>query len=332
MTQTASSMESPSGTPYLTFQRARRAIRRFMCQLLRQPTALIGLIIVLFYIVMALVGPTISPYEFDEIVRDANNCVTTGGSTRCVALKNAPPSPAHLMGTDSLGRDVLSRILWGARETIGLSSIATILSVTLGTILGLAIGYFGGWIDELISRVMDSLLAIPALVLALVMLTTIVPVLKNSGSAVVNLFGAESISLIIVILLLYTPIVTRVMRSATLNVRSAGYVEIAKLRGEPIHYILFREILPSVLPALVVEASLRFSYAIFLVASLGFLGLGFQPPSPEWGRMVLDARIDYAVSPWALWYPVLAIGSLIIGVNLLSDGLRRILRYEEGRL
>ncbi len=326
-------MESPSGTPYPSSSSHERGIQHLIKQLIRQPATFLGLLIAIFYLMMALLGPAVSPYDFDEIVRDANNCVTTsGGNSRCLALKNAPPSPAHLMGTDSLGRDVFSRILWGARETIGLSSIATLLSVTVGAILGLAIGYFGGWIDEIISRTMDSLLAIPALVLALVMLTTIVPMLKDSGGFFVQLFGAESISLIIVILLLYTPIVTRVIRSATLNVRSVGYVEIAKLRGETTAYILFREILPSVLPALVVEASLRFSYAIFLVASLGFLGLGFQPPSPEWGRMVLDARIDYSVAPWALWYPVLAIASLIIGVNLLSDGLRRILRYEEGRL
>jgi peptide/nickel transport system permease protein len=204
-------------------------------------------------------------------------------------------------------------VLYGAGEIIGLAGFASLLSVALGTSVGLAIGYYGGWVDEIISRALDSLLSIPALVLAMVMLAMIGP--SPSG-------------IIIVIVLLYVPIVTRVIRSATLNIRSTGYVEAARLRGESTVYILFREILPGVLPALVVEAALRFSYAIFLTASLGFLGLGVQPPSPDWGRMVNEARSDFVRAPWALWYPVAAISTLIIGVNLLSDGLRRIFRSE----
>jgi peptide/nickel transport system permease protein len=131
-----------------------------------------------------------------------------------------------------------------------------------------------------------------------------------------------------VIVLLYVPIVTRVIRSATLNIRNSGFIEAARLRGESTLYILFREILPSVLPALTVEVALRFSYAIFLTTSLGFLGLGVQPPSPDWGRMVNEAREGYARTPWALWYPVGAIATLVVGVNLLADGLRRVFRYE----
>ena len=154
---------------------------------------------------------------------------------------------------------MFSRVIWGAREVIAIPAIATALSVTLGAILGLALGYYGGWFDEVLSRALDSLLAIPALVLALVML---------------GIFGPSIIGIIIVIVLLYVPIVTRVIRSATLNIRSSGYIEAARLRGESTAYILFREILPGVLPALAVEAALRFSYAIFLTASLGFLGLG----------------------------------------------------------
>jgi peptide/nickel transport system permease protein len=136
------------------------------------------------------------------------------------------------------------------------------------------------------------------------------------------------VGIIIVIVLLYTPIVTRVIRSATLNLRDSGYVEAARLRGESTAYILFREILPGVLPALTVEAALRFSYAIFLTASLGFLGLGVQPPSPDWGRMVSEARVNFAQTPWELWFPAAAIAILVIGVNLFADGLRRVFRYE----
>jgi len=287
----------------------------------QRPIALASMLIVLVYLVIALVGPSLAPYEFDDILR--------GEDRR--ALRSEPPSAEFLFGTDRNGQDVYSRILWGAQETIGLPFVATLLAVAVGTVIGLATGYIGGWFDEVISRALDSLLAIPALVLALVMITTIVPMLDNLDSAFVRSIGATNISLIIVIVLLYIPIVTRVIRSATLNVRDSGYVEAAKLRGESVAYILFREIFPSVLPALVVEASLRLSYAIFLVASLGFLGLGVQPPSPEWGRMVLDARSDYATTPWALWYPVLAIAILIISINLMSDGLRKIFRYEQGR-
>ncbi|MDX2161266.1 MAG: ABC transporter permease [bacterium] len=269
-------------------------------QLVRTPQSLIGMALVVLFVLMAAFGPLFAPYRFDEIIR---------GAARLA------PSAAHPFGTDTLGRDVFSRVLWGAREIILLPTVTTILSVTFGTGIGLLIGYFGGVLDDIVSRILDSLLAIPALILALVILGTI---------------GASSLGIVIVVVVLYTPIVARVVRSATLNLRSAGYIEAARLRGESTAFILFREILPGVLPALVVEAALRFSYAIFLTASLGFLGLGVQPPSPDWGRMVNEARSAYAQTPWALWAPSGAIALLIIGVNLLSDGLRRIFRYEGG--
>lgn len=272
-------------------------------QLSTRPLSLIGMLIVLMFLLIALLGPSLAPYSFDEFARDAEGSIQ----------RRVPPSFAFPFGTDQFGRDVFSRVLWGAREIIVIPGIATVIAVILGTSLGLLIGYFGGWIDEVISRGFDSLLAIPALVLALVVLTTI---------------GSSGISVILVIVILYTPIVTRVIRSATLSLRTAGYVEAAKLRGEATIFILFREILPGVLPALVVEAALRFSYAIFLTASLGFLGLGVQPPSPDWGYMVNEARETFSRTPWTLWFPAGAIALLVIGVNLLADGLRRIFRYE----
>ena len=277
-----------------------KQVRGIIAQLARRPQSLLGMIIVVMFILLAIFGSSIAPHRFDEIIR---------GAARLA------PSAEYPFGTDTLGRDVFSRVLWGAREIILLPTITTVLSVVFGTAIGLFIGYYGGILDNIISRVLDSLLAIPALVLALVMLGTI---------------GSSPVGIIIVIVLLYTPIVARVVRSAALSVRSAGYIEAARLRGESTLFILFREILPSVLPALIVEASLRFSYAIFLTASLGFLGLGVQPPSPDWGRMVNEARGSYAQTPWALWAPSAAIAFLIIGVNLLSDGLRRIFRYEGG--
>ncbi len=292
-TSQADSRATPSG-----LGRISRTVFSVVRQLAVRPLSLLGLLIVSLFFLMALFGPMLAPYEYDELIRGA---------------ARQPPSADYLFGTDKLGRDVFSRVLWGAREIITLPGIATALAVMLGASLGLLLGYVGGWLDEIVSRILDSLLAIPALLLALVMLGTI---------------GTSSVGIVIVIVLLYLPIVTRVIRSATLNIRSSGYIEAARLRGESTFYILFREILPGVLPALTVEAALRFSYAIFLTASLGFLGLGVQPPSPDWGRMVNEAREGYARTPWALWFPAGAIAMLVIGVNLLADGLRRVFRYE----
>ena len=277
---------------------ARRAIWRGLREFARRPLALLGAALVILFVILAVFGPMIAPYKFDTVIRGA---------------ARQPPSSDYLFGTDRLGRDVFSRVLWGARDIIGLPTLTTALSVIFGTCIGLLIGYFGGWLDEVVSRALDSLLSIPALLLALVMLGTI---------------GASSVGIVIVIVVLYTPIVARVVRSAALSLRASGYIEAARLRGESTFYILFREVLPGVLPALVVEAALRFSYAIFLTASLGFLGLGVQPPSPDWGRMVNEARDSFSQTPWALWAPAGAIALLVIGVNLFSDGLRRVFRYE----
>ncbi|MCA0453489.1 MAG: ABC transporter permease [Chloroflexi bacterium] len=267
-------------------------------QLASRPLSLVGMVVVALFILMAIFGPIVAPYKFDALIKGA---------------ARQAPSAEFFFGTDKLGRDVYSRVLWGAREVIVIPGVATTIAVTIGAIIGMGTAYFGGWIDEIVSRLLDSLLAIPALLLALVMLGVI---------------GPSPIGIVIVIVLLYVPIVARVIRSATLNVRSSGFIEAARLRGEANWYILFREILPSVLPALTVEAALRFSYAIFLTASLGFLGLGVQPPSPDWGRMVNEARESYDRTPWALWFPAGAIAVLVIGVNLLADGLRRVFRYE----
>lgn len=297
MSAAKSSVES-SGAPRPSSKVWDNGAIGFLRQLIARPLSAVGTLIFVTFILLAILGPSIAPYEFDEIIRGA---------------AREAPSPDFPFGTDRLGRDIFSRVLWGAREIIVIPGVATLISVFLGTILGLTLGYYGGWLDELISRALDSLLAIPALVLALVMLGTI---------------GPSNIGIILVIVLLYVPIVTRVIRSATLNLRSAGYIEAARLRGESTLYILLREILPGVLPALTVEAALRFSYAIFLTASLGFLGLGVQPPSPDWGRMVAEARANFSRTPWELWFPSAAIAILVIGINLMADGLRRIFRYE----
>lgn len=271
-------------------QRSGRVLRN----LYSRPASALGFTLFAVFVLLALVGPLLAPYEANEqIAADARQA----------------PSSAHWFGTDHLGRDVFSRVALGARDILALAGLGTLVAVVIGTTLGLLSGYLGGWFDEILMRFFDSLLAIPALLLSLLLLGTL---------------GPSRNSVLGVIVVVYTPIVARVVRSVVLTVKSRGFVEAARLQGEPVLAILFREILPSVLPALAVEAALRFSYAIFLVASLGFLGVGVQPPSPDWGLMVKEARSYVTQTPWALYFPAAAIAVVVIGVNLMADGLKRV--------
>lgn len=269
---------------------------RVLATLYAQPISALGTTIVLFFAVLALAGPLIAPY---------------GANQQIAGAARQPPSLDYPFGTDRLGRDVFSRVILGARDIVGLAGLGTLIAVVIGTVFGLVSGYWGGLFDEALFRVFDSLLAMPALLLALLLLGTI---------------GPSRNSVLAVIAVVYTPVVARVVRSVVLGVKHKGFVEAAQVQGEPVAYILFREILPSVLPALVVEAALRFSYAIFLVASLGFLGVGVQPPNPDWGLMVFEARNYVSLTPWALYFPAGAISLLVIGVNLMADGLKHALQ------
>jgi len=261
--------------------------------LYRHPASALGTTIVLLFLGLALVGPIVAPFSLNQ-----------QSSTETLS----PPSFKHLFGTDLLGRDVFSRVLFGARQVLGLAGSGTLAAVVLGTTVGLFSGYRGGWLDELLMRFFDSLLSLPALLLALLLLGTV---------------GPSRQGVLIVIVVVYTPIVARVVRSVVLSVKTRGFIDAARLQGESLGRILFREILPSTLPALTVEASLRFSYAIFLVASLGFLGIGVQPPNPDWGLMVKEARAYVSQAPWAMYFPAGAIAVLVVGVNLMADGLKR---------
>jgi peptide/nickel transport system permease protein len=263
--------------------------------LFARPSSAAGTVIVALFLLLALFGPLLAPYS----------------ATEQTSALRAAPSAAHWFGTDRLGRDVFSRVIIGTRDIFALAGLGTLLAVLVGSAAGLAAAYRGGWVDELTFRSFDGLLAIPALLLALLLLGTL---------------GPSRQSVLLVIIVVYTPIVARVVRSVVLGVKERGFVEAARVRGERTSYILLREILPSVLPALAVEAALRFSYAIFLVASLGFLGVGVQPPSPDWGLMVAEARNYASLTPWALYFPVGAIALLVIAVNLMADGLRRALQ------
>lgn len=273
--------------------------KSLMRTLLRRPSSALGTVLVFAFIFLAIFGPLLAPYaENEQVAEDARQ----------------PPSAAHWFGTDQLGRDVFSRVVLGAREVITLAGLGTFLAVFIGTILGLLSGYLGGLFDEVLMRTFDSFLSLPALLLALLIL---------------GIMGPTRVGVIIVIVVVYIPIVARVVRSVTLTTKSRAYIDAARLRGESLGYILFREILPSTLPALSVEASLRFSYAIFLVASLGFLGVGVQPPSPDWGLMVREGREFADQLPWGVYFPAGAIAAVVIGVNLTADGIRRALQSVE---
>ena len=274
----------------------RRLIPKVVRDLYRKPASAFGTSLVLLFIFLALFGPWITAYTPTE-------------QTYTEVLQ--APSVCHWFGTDHLGRDLFSRIIHGARSILSLTGLGALLAIVAGTALGLLSGYLGGLFDELVMRVFDSLLAMPALLLALVLLGAV---------------GPSRWSVLAVIAVVYTPIVARVVRSEVLSIKAKAFVEAARLQGERLPGLLFREILPSVLPALSVEAALRFSYGIFLVASLGFLGVGVQPPTPDWGLMVKEERIYFRLAPWSLYFPAGAISLLVIAVNLTADGLKRALR------
>lgn len=268
---------------------------RLLGRLRRYPATLIGFIVVGIFLLMAIFGPLIAPYKYSD---------------QNLTHRLQPPSREHWFGTDQFGRDIFSRILTGSRDVFTIAGSGTLLAVFLGLALGLFSAYLGGLTDEIIMRFMDVLLSIPPLLLAMIILGTV---------------GPSRVNVVLVVGFLYIPMVSRVVRSVVLDVKTREFVEAAKMRGESNAYILVREILPNVLPPLAVEASMRFSYSIFLVASLGFLGLGIQPPSPDWGMMVSEARTWFNQAPWVLFYPAGAIAVLVVGVAFMSDGLRRIL-------
>jgi peptide/nickel transport system permease protein len=265
-----------------------------------QPVALAGTIVFLFFLLMALIGPLVAPHaSFAQNVTD----------------RLQPPSLTYFFGTDQFGRDVFSRVIVGSRGIFFLGGVGTLLAALLGTTIGLLSGYRGGLVDEIIMRILDVFLSIPSLLLALVLLATT---------------GPSSLNLILVVTVLYVPMIARVVRSMVLDLKSREFVEAARVRGERSSFVLFREILPNAMPPLLVECSMRFSYSIFLVASLGFLGLGVQPPSPDWGLQINEARNFFSSAPWMLLFPAGAISLLVVATSLMSDGLRQVLRPPGG--
>ncbi len=270
-------------------------------RLLRRPAALVGLVIFCFFVLLAVLGPYAAPYDYQA--QDAS-------------LRILAPTLQHPFGTDQFGRDILSRIIVGTRNVFLLGGTGTLLAVLFGTAIGLASGYAGGYTDEIVMRLLDVLLSFPSLLLALVLLGSV---------------GPSNLNLVLVVAILYVPMIARVVRSMVLDLKTKEFVEAARVRGEHRSYILFREILPNSLPPLLVESSMRFSYSIFLVASLGFLGLGVQPPSPDWGLQINEARTFFDIAPWTLLFPAGTIAVLVVATSLMSDGLRQVMLPGGGR-
>lgn len=264
--------------------------------LLRRPTFVVGVVILLFWIICALFGTAIAPHN---------------PLAQQLLLTNKPPSGAHWFGTDQIGRDVLSRVIVGARTILIVSALATILGTVLGTALGLAMGYLGGVLDVLTSRLVEAVLALPTVIVIFLFIVAI---------------GSSATTQVIVIGFIFTPLIARTVRSAVLVESQLDYLSSARLLGERSGRVMFAEILPNVAPTILVEFTVRLGYAIFTVATLAFLGFGVNAATPNWGA---DIYANYGVIGAGYWwetlFPALAIASLIVAIGLVADSIEQVL-------
>lgn len=292
MTATVEPPTAATATPEAPDER--RARRERLRLLLGSPIFLVGALIVLFWVVCAIFGTAIAPqdpYAVDPLH----------------SLQG--PSGAHWFGTDDIGRDVLSRVIVGARGILIVAPLATVLGTVVGTTLGLITGYYRGWVDNILSRFIDAFLSLPTVIIALL--------------AIVAL-STSKVAVIVVIAVVFAPIIARTVRAAVLQEREMEYISAAQLRNESTLYKLFAEILPNVMGPVLVEFTVRLGYAIFTVATLSFLGFGIQPPAPDWGLQVFE---HYGLLSGGYWWPVLfpalAVASLVIGVNMMADAIAK---------
>jgi len=251
-------------------------------------TAWFGMIMILLYIITAIFAPALAPFGEKEIVGDAFDV----------------PGETYLLGTDQLGRDMLSRMIYAARNTVGIALVTTILSFVVGSSLGMLAAVLGGWTDNILSRIVDVLMSIPQLIFALLLLT---------------ILGANVINMILVIALLDSTRVYRLMRAVGMNIVVMDYVEAAKLRGEGLGWLIRKEILPNALAPLIAEFGLRFCFVFLTIAALSFLGLGIQPPTADWGTMVRDNAQLITFGEIIPLYPAAAIAMLTVAVNFVVD-------------
>jgi peptide/nickel transport system permease protein len=266
----------------------RRALRR----LLRRRTAVFGMAVVLFFVLVAIFAPYLAPYDPIQ--------------TSWTSIRKAP-SAAHWFGTDENGRDMLARIIYGARASLTAGVISVSIALAIGVPIGMVAGYVGGWVDALISRITDAMLACPFLILAIALAAFLGPSLFNAMIAI----GISA-----------TPIFVRLTRGATMAVKVEDYVEAARAVGNPHRRIAARHIFPNIIPPVMVQATLAIAAAIIAEASLSFLGLGQQPPDPSWGSMLNTAQRFIEQAPWMAIFPGLSIFVVVLAFNLFGDGLR----------
>ena len=268
-------------------------LRRVISELVRSKSATIGVAIILLWVFIAIAAPIISPYS----------------PTEMPGARLESPSREHWLGTDHLGRDVLTRLFWGTRVVILLAPISVLLGILMGAPLGLISGYVGGVVDMLIMRGSDIILSFPTLLIYILIITSI---------------GPSALIVVVSVAIGNIPTITRIVRSLALDERTKDYVNAARLRGERRSYILLREILPNVSGPLIVDTTIRVGYAIMTVGSLGFLGLGIPPPTPDWGGMINEGRKWIFTMPWVVLAPAAALSSVVVALNLLADGIREI--------
>jgi peptide/nickel transport system permease protein len=259
----------------------------------------IGLVLLAIHVAFAVLGPWIAPFPQQQMM--------AGRPVQGADL-------LHWFGTDQLGRDIFSRTLHGSWIVIVLSVSGTILGVVVGSTIGLACGYLRGWIDEVVMRLVEAILSIPFLILALLAVSMAGPGLSGSPVLVV-----------LVVALIYTPRIARMSRAASLDIVMRDYVTAARLRGEATFSVVRRELLPNVMGILLVEFAVRAGYAPILIGTLGFLGFGLQPPTPEWGLMISEYRNLLTVQPMAVFGPGIMLSTLVIGLNFFTEGLARVL-------
>lgn len=293
---------------------------------------LVGFSIVVFWTLVAIVGPQLARYEpNDQVIaplppgktlldlppgafpstrpyREDDEATPEDETVLGYVHASAGPSSIAWLGTDDRGRDVYSRLVIGARQVMTIAPLSILVGAALGILLGLAAGYFGKWIDEILMRILDAIIAFPIIVALIVIVSSI---------------GASRWTVVAAIAIASVPGVARLARSLTLDLRTRDYVQAARLRGENALYIMVREIFPNASGPIIIDLTLRVGYAVFAIATLGFLGLGLPPPTPDWGTMVAEGRNFVAQNPWPSLFPAAAIATLVVGLNLMADGIRQ---------
>ena len=272
-----------------------KVLARPLLTLRHSRVGLIGFALVAFWIVVTLFAPMIAIH--DPLTNDY------------AALADPTPSALHWLGTDNLGRDMLSRLVWGARSLLAIVPLAVAVAYLVGSLIGLAAGYFGGWLDAALMRVSDIILAFPVIILYMIVLAH---------------YGPSAINVVLAVAFTAAPQIARIVRGLTLDLRHRDYVSAARLRGERTPYIMAVEILPNARGPLIVDSCLRMGYTTIAIGVLGFLGLGLPPSGPNWGGMVKDSYAMMSVYPHMALIPCAAITSLVVGFNLLADGVREL--------